>query len=157
MLWGIWHLQRAEHPSSKASNLHSPWAWWDCKIWNQHGYTWTQREIKSKADNTVREAKNRFMLSWLHLQTLRGRFRSTSLMMLRKAHTHDRIGWTQVRFQNHSKPWKFMSDSEQSESKSFYAAIIFVWQINYGEYCQDDWEILIACWLTRTTCEMLRA
>ena len=48
--------------------------------------------IEAQAENTVREAKNRFVLSWLHFQTLKSRFRSCTLMMLRKSHTHDRIG-----------------------------------------------------------------
>jgi hypothetical protein len=45
-----------------------------------------------EADNTVREAKNRFVMAWVHHQIARGRFRSGTLMMLRKSHTHDRIG-----------------------------------------------------------------
>ena len=50
----------------------------------------------SEADNTVREAKNRFVLSWMHLQCLRGRFRTTTLAMPRKSHSHDRIGHSYI-------------------------------------------------------------
>lgn len=45
-----------------------------------------------QADNTVREAKNRFVLSWLHLQCIRNHFRTVTLAMPRKSHSHDRIG-----------------------------------------------------------------
>ena len=40
----------------------------------------------------MREGKNRFVLSWLHLQCIRGRFRTATLAMPRKSHSHDRIG-----------------------------------------------------------------
>ncbi len=46
----------------------------------------------SKADNTVREAKNQNLLRWLHLQVQRGRFRTATLACPRKSHSHDRIG-----------------------------------------------------------------
>ena len=46
-----------------------------------------------KADNTVREARSWYVMTWLHVQVLRGRFRSATLSMPRKSHSHDRIGW----------------------------------------------------------------
>lgn len=49
------------------------------------------RHVCIVADNTVREAKNRFVMAWVHHQIARGRFRNGTLMMLRKSHTHDRI------------------------------------------------------------------
>ena len=59
---------------------------------------YTTCQIWTETDNTVREGKNRFVLSWLHQQVQRLRFRSGSLMLLRKSHTHDRIGRVSVCF-----------------------------------------------------------
>ena len=57
----------------------------------------------SKADNTVREAKNQNLLRWLHLQVQRGRFRTGTLACPRKSHSHDRIGLQQIVFWFHAK------------------------------------------------------
>ena len=46
------------------------------------------------ADNTVRECKNQFMMSYLHLLVAQHRFRSCAMCFLRKSHTHCRVGHT---------------------------------------------------------------
>lgn len=46
----------------------------------------------AQADNTVREAKNSFVMSYLHLLCARYHLRTTTLCHLRKSHTHCRIG-----------------------------------------------------------------
>lgn len=46
----------------------------------------------AEADNTVREAKNQFCLTYLHLLAAQHRFRVVALCHLRKSHTHCRIG-----------------------------------------------------------------
>lgn len=43
------------------------------------------------SDNTVREAKNQFMLSYLSNLTSHFKVRMTGLLNLRKSHTHDRL------------------------------------------------------------------
>ncbi|CAK9006089.1 unnamed protein product [Durusdinium trenchii] len=49
-----------------------------------------------KADNTVREAKNQHVLTYLHLAVGRHLFRSACLCHLRKSHTHCRVGHSAV-------------------------------------------------------------
>ncbi len=48
--------------------------------------------ITSEADNTVRESKNQYVLTYLHLLVAKGFFKATSLACLRKSHTHCRVG-----------------------------------------------------------------
>ena len=58
-------------------------------------FSWTlQKSSICKADNTVRETKNQYVMSWLNALVTQGRFRSTALAFLRKSHTHCRIGAT---------------------------------------------------------------
>ena len=42
-------------------------------------------------DNTVRELKNQFLMAYLKTLVTRRKFRMTSMLFLRKSHTHDRI------------------------------------------------------------------
>ena len=46
----------------------------------------------TKADNTVREAKNQYVLTWLHLAVAKYHLKCATLCHLRKSHTHCRIG-----------------------------------------------------------------
>lgn len=46
----------------------------------------------NKADNTVREAKNQYCMTYLNLLVAQSRFRLSCLAHLRKSHTHCRIG-----------------------------------------------------------------
>ena len=46
----------------------------------------------SEADNTVRECKNQYVLTYLSLLVSQGRFKTTGFCSLRKGHTHCRVG-----------------------------------------------------------------
>ena len=48
--------------------------------------------VPSKADNTVREAKNQYLMSFLNVLVGKYFLKSASLCHLRKSHTHCRIG-----------------------------------------------------------------
>ena len=48
-------------------------------------------------------------MAWLHHQIARGRFRSGTLLMLRKSHTHDRIGLACFEFPEVMHGWTFLS------------------------------------------------
>lgn len=49
-------------------------------------------DYNPEADNTVRECKNQYVLTFLNLLVTQGRFRTTAFCSLRKSHTHCRIG-----------------------------------------------------------------
>ena len=48
--------------------------------------------FRCKADNTVREAKNQYLMTFLNLLTAKFLLKSCTLCHLRKSHTHCRIG-----------------------------------------------------------------
>ena len=101
-----------------------------------------------KADNTVREAKNRFVLTWLHLQCLRGRFRTATLAMPRKSHSHDRIGWKmmeKVNLQICSLSWHQLL-TLFTFAQTHVCPVV---QTSFGEYWVDGWQIVTPCWLMR--------
>ena len=60
--------------------------------------------LSCKADNTVREAKNQYLMTYLNLLTAKFLLKSCTLCHLRKSHTHCRIGLGVQTVKNHQPP-----------------------------------------------------